>query len=218
MIKSSFGLIKEQTLELLTNWKALAIFAGLYALLLATLYGFVATREATIVQVVLTLSFIAAAPALFFILQAVILEQPLTSGIRWYAVLVRSCRLALATLPVLLIGWLSWWALNHWQAHYPVPPVIVNAFQPPPAPQPLHLHWPTVIFESLRGALLIIVLPLIQIRLWSRATDFKLSHLSLSKSGLGVLARQIGNLLARALMPQSVLVYALGLVLVVLIP
>ena len=33
--------------SLLKNPRALAVFAGLYALLLATLYGFSATREAT---------------------------------------------------------------------------------------------------------------------------------------------------------------------------
>src|ERR1700674_5007937 len=58
---------------LLKNPAALAIFAALYALLLATLYWYIATREATVWQVIVTLVGLVVIPAEFFILQAAIL-------------------------------------------------------------------------------------------------------------------------------------------------
>src|SRR5260370_877810 len=45
----------QTTRAALTNGRGLGMFAGRYALLLASLYGFIATREATVWQVTVTL-------------------------------------------------------------------------------------------------------------------------------------------------------------------
>ncbi|HEV7395746.1 MAG TPA: hypothetical protein VGN86_04480, partial [Pyrinomonadaceae bacterium] len=78
MIKESILAFFKTIRGLFSDWSALAILMGLYALLLGALYGFIAVREATFWQVLLTLLFIALVPLLFFLLQAAILRQALT--------------------------------------------------------------------------------------------------------------------------------------------
>ena len=56
---------------LFMNRRALCSIVFAYAGLLTTLYLFISTREATISQLLLTLFSIAAAPALFFLLQSI---------------------------------------------------------------------------------------------------------------------------------------------------
>src|SRR5213594_4066980 len=72
MIATTFKTWIDRTRALLTNPSALAIFAALYAVLLATLYWFSATREATVWQVFITFAGFVVIPAEFFILQAAI--------------------------------------------------------------------------------------------------------------------------------------------------
>ena len=78
----------EEMRAFLTSVRALAIFAALYALLLATLYWYIATREATVWQVIITLVGLVVIPAEFFILQAAILDQARDSRLRWRAILI----------------------------------------------------------------------------------------------------------------------------------
>ena len=66
MIATTFKTWIDTTKALLTNVRALAIFAALYALLLGTLYWFIATREATVWQVAITLFGLVLIPAEFF--------------------------------------------------------------------------------------------------------------------------------------------------------
>src|SRR5437016_6440127 len=107
--------------RLFTSPRALAIFAGLYALLLAILYLFVSTREATAWQVIVTLFFLILIPAEFFILQATVVAHALDGKINWGRVLRDSCKLAVVTIPIILLGYLLWFLLNKWQVHYPPP-------------------------------------------------------------------------------------------------
>ncbi len=74
MIATTLKTWIDATKALLTNVSALAIFSALYAMLLATLYGYIATREATVWQVIITLVGLVVIPAEFFILQAAILD------------------------------------------------------------------------------------------------------------------------------------------------
>src|SRR6266436_2727323 len=136
--------IIETTRTLLKDRGSLAIFAGLYALLLAALYGFIATREAKVWQVLLTLLFAASAPVIFFLLQAAIINSAREARIDWYAALRDSCKLALLALPVILIGWGIVYLLNRWQAHFPaphlapLPPVSAAAPAKPVVTPPTH--------------------------------------------------------------------------------
>jgi len=121
MYKNAMGSILKTTQELFTDRDSLAIFAGLYVLLLATLYGFIVTREATVVQILLTLLFLAAAPLIFFLLQAAIIGHARTGRIEWQKALRDSTKFALVALPVIFVGLGFMWLLNRWQRHFPAP-------------------------------------------------------------------------------------------------
>jgi len=94
----------ETTRGLLKNPAALAIFAALYALLLATLYWYIATREATVWQVIITLVGLVVIPAEFFILQAAILDQARDQGFRLRTILIDALKILVGTIPILTVS------------------------------------------------------------------------------------------------------------------
>ncbi len=196
---------------LLTNARALAILAVLYALLLATLYGFIATRVATVWQVTITFVFLVLIPVEFFVLQAAILQHARAQKFHWGQILRDAIKFAVVTIPIVLLGFGIAYLLNKWQAHYPPPlgPVAISPRDGVAAPQPL--HWATVLFATARLLLLGVVLPLATIHLWIEAAA-RDEH-----GGKSVLMR-IANAFARAFAFDSVFTYALGLVIFVLAP
>jgi len=207
---------------LVTNPRALASFAVLYLLLLATLYGFISTREATVWQVIVTLFFLVLIPAEFFILQATIVRSTQESNFHWPQILRDSIKLAVVTIPVILLGYVIFVLLNKWQAHYPIKSAPLPVWPSPKiltapsqaVPQPL--HWPTLLFATARSLLFGVALPLASIHLWIEvaARDF---HSVIGGGALGVLKR-LGRVMARAFTAASVFAYALGLVVFALIP
>ena len=218
MIRQTIELLSEATRALKNNLSSLAIFAGLYALLLAALYGFVATREATILQVLLTLLFVGLAPLFFFLLQAAIINHARRGRIEWHRVLADSTKLALAALPVIALGIGIMWLLNRWQAHYPTPyfnPHDVNSAANQPLPSP-PFHLPTILFGTLRALLFIVLLPLALLHLWIEVAGQDL--LAFFRGGLSAFGKRLGRLLSRAFSTPAVLIYALGLIVFALIP
>lgn len=211
-------------LQLLNRRRALAIFAGLYAALLATLYGFATTREATLWQVLLTLLFVALAPLEFFTLQAAIIDYARYSKVAWRRTLSSSWKLAVVTLPVVILGVVLFVILNRWQLHFPAPAMPISSWSladstwPIPssqnAPQPM--HWPTLTFSTLRWLLLGVSLPLITIHLWIEAANQDWGAFVPGEARAHL--RRIGQVLARAFAPESVLTYTVGLILFALIP
>jgi len=200
---------------LLTNPRALAIFAILYAVLLVTLYGFISIREATVLQVAVTMFFLVLIPLEFFVLQAAILQHSRAEKFQWGQIIRDAIKLAVVTIPIILLGYALLYLLNKWQAHYLAPTAASLPITPsPPKPPPLHV--PTVLFATLRFLLLGLVLPLATIHLWIEVTAHDL-RTSLGGGAKPVLKR-IGNAFARALAFDSVLIYALGLIVFVLIP
>ena len=214
MIATTFKTWIDTTKALLTNIRALVIFAALYALLLGTLYWFIATREATVWQVAITLFGLVLIPAEFFILQAAILDRARDSGFRWRAILIDALKIFAVTIPVFIIAYLLWYLLNKWQLHYPAPKAAFVFPPAPPKPQPV--HWPTLLFGTLRCLLFGVVFPLALIHKWIEVTRNDLKTL-LAGGAKGIL-RRIGRGCACALSSSSVLTYALGLIVFVLIP
>jgi hypothetical protein len=211
MIKESIGSIWNTTRALFSNRASLAIFAGLYVLFLAALYGFIATREATIWQILLTLLFLAAAPVLFFLLQAAIINHARAGRFEWSRVLRDSTKFALLALPVIFIGLGVLWLLNRWQAHFPAPPISPGPLLSTPA-APMHL--PTVLFATLRALIFGVALPLTLIQLWVEAAGH---NLFVRIGGRAFLSR-LGQIFARAFAPRSVVIYMLGLLIFGLLP
>ena len=200
---------------LLTNPRALALFAVLYAVLLVTLYGFISIREGTVWQVVVTMFFLVLIPAEFFVLQSAILQQSRAAGFQWAQIIRDAIKLAVVTIPIILLGFVLVYLLNKWKAHFPAPVAASLPITPgPPKPPPFHL--PTVLFATLRFLLLGFVLPLAAIHLWIEVTTRDLR--ALVSGGAKSVLKRIGNALARALAFDSVLIYALGLIIFALIP
>ena len=201
--------------SLLTSPRALAIFAVLYALLLATLLGFIRIREATVWQVVLTMLFFALIPIEFFVLQAGILQHARADKFDWAQLMRDAIKLAVVTIPIFLLGYVLFYLLNRWQAHFPVPTSPSLPITSGPA-KPLPLQWPTVLFATLRCLLLGLALPLATIHLWIEvaARDVR----AWFSGGAKAVLKRIGNVFARALAFDSVLIYALGLIVFVLVP
>jgi hypothetical protein len=210
----------ETTRSLLKNRGALAIFAGLYALLLATLYGFIATSEAKVWQVLLTLLFVASAPAIFFLMQAAIINQARHGKIEWYLALRDSCKLALLALPLIFVGVGIAYLLNRWQAHFPAPHLaplpLVSASAPGKTVATPPTHWPTVWFATARALIFVIALPLALIHLWVDVGRQNL--LTFIRSGARAVLKSLGQTLSRAFAPESVLLYSLGLIVFALVP
>lgn len=104
MYSKSFGALVSALRLLVTNRRAVLLSVTAYAGLLAVLYLFVTTREATISQLLLTFFAIAAAPALFFLLQSVSVAY--ASGglnkklaIDWLKIFIVSLPLIALTVP-----------------------------------------------------------------------------------------------------------------------
>ena len=222
MFKQTIQRIFATALQLLNHRSALAIFAALYAALLATLYGFVAIREATWWQVLLTLCFVTLAPAEFFVLQASIVDHARKRKLSWYRALSGSCKLAAVTVPMIILGLVLFVMLNRWQAHFPAPVMPVSSWLadstwPVPssqtAPQPV--HWPTLIFSTLRWLLFAVTLPLVTIHLWIEAAN---DWHALVRGGARSIVTRTQRVLARAFAPESVLSYTIGLILFAMLP
>jgi hypothetical protein len=197
----------------LTSLPALAVFALIYALLLAAFFRFIWIREATVWQVFITYVLMVLIPALFFIYQAAIIGRARDLKFRWGAILIDAVKFFLATIPILLVAWLLSYLLNKWQLRYPAPalPTLpVGTALPTPRP----LHWPTLIFGTLRFVLMGIALPLTTIHLWIALAGGEVRTLFAG----GAFFKRIGTTLARALAFESVLIYALGLVIFFVIP
>ena len=206
----------EATRTLLTTPRALTILALLYALLLATLYGFISIREATVSQVAMTYVFLVLIPIEFFLLQAAILHRAATGKFHWPQIMRDAIKLIVITIPIVLLGFLLNYLLNKWQAHYPAPQPLLTlpGARTPTAPPPL--HWPTVLFATVRLLLLGVALPLATIHLWIEVAAQDLR--SFFSGGARIVLRRIANAIARAFAFDSVLTFALGLVIFFLVP
>jgi len=136
-----------------------------YAGVLTSVYLFVSTREATIAQLILTMTVVVIAPALFFVLQAASVSYtngPLSRS------LVRSClRLMVVSLPVIGITVLGVYGLSKVESY----PTLTTA---------------------LRYLLIGVFAPLLAIQLWIAASDSGLRSLlgSLRKVAVKAFAPQ----------------------------
>lgn len=195
----------------LTNIRALLLFVALYALLLVTFYIFVSTREATVWQVLVTYALLILIPAEFFVLQAAVIDSARDLGFSWKRILRQALKIFVATIPVLIVGWILWWLLSKLALRYP-PPLVFDAKPSKATPT----HWPSLIFATLRFLLFAVALPLAAIHLWIEvaARDVRATFAGGAKPFL----KRIGNALARAFASESVFTYGLGLIVFGLLP
>ena len=199
----------------LRNIGALMIFAVIYAILLATFFRFIWIREATVWQVLFTYAFMILIPAEFFIFQSAIINRVREQKFRWRAILIDAVKFFVATIPVLLIAWLLYYFLNKLALKYPAPSLPLLPVTQGPAP-PAPLHWPSLLFATLKFVLWGVAAPLAAIHLWIAiaGSDVRSVFAGGPRSFLG----RIGSALSRAFTSDSVLIYALGLIVFFVLP
>jgi hypothetical protein len=226
----------------IANFGALLVFAIIYAALLVASYFFISIREATIWQVLITYALMILIPLGFFTLQASIINRVLDQKFRWRVILIDALKFLAVTILVLLVVWLLYYLLNKISARYPAP-VEVAATNPatrqapptptptpatrqaPPTPTPTPastpaptppLHWPSLIFTTLRFVLLGVAFPLATIHLWIAIAGGGVR--TLFRGGAKSFFKRIGSALTRTFSADSVLLYGLGLILFFVLP
>ena len=202
------------TKSTLTNIGALIIFAIIYAILLATFFRFIWIREATVWQVLFTYTFMILIPAEFFVFQAAIIDRARDQKFRWRAILIDAVKFFLATIPVLLIAWLLAYLLNKLAVRFPAPPPTLPVGQGPP--KPALMHWPSLLFATLKFILWGVVTPLAAIHVWIAIAGGEVG--GLFSGGARPFLSRIGSALGRAFASESVLIYALGLIVFFVLP
>ena len=150
MYSKSFSAMFSAVRLLFKSWRVLFVLLLLWAGLLTAVYLFASTREATISQLVLTLVVIIAAPALFFVLQA--LSVTYAEGRREKRLAIDCLRLVVVSLPVLMVTLLAVYGLGKVQTH-------------------------VTIVTTLRYLLIGVVAPMLTIQLWIATTKSGLRSL-----------------------------------------
>ena len=160
----SFSALFSAVRLLFKSWRVLLMLLLTWAALLTTVYLFASTREATISQLVLTLVVVIAAPALFFVLQALSVSyaEGQVSGSRIKKLISDCLRLIVVSLPVLGLTLLAVYGLGKVQTHL-------------------------MLATTLRYLLIGIVVPMLTIQLWIATTNTGLR--SLVKSLRGVVSK-----------------------------
>ena len=198
------------------NFGALLVFAIIYAFLLVASYIFISIREATVWQVLVTYALMILIPLGFFTLQAAIINRAIDQKLRWRVILIDAVKFLVVTILVLLVVWLLHYLLNKVSARYPAPVVEIppptNGAQPTTPTKP-PLHWPSLIFATLRFVLWGVALPLAAIQLWIAIAGGEVRSL-FAKS----IFKRTGSALARAFSADSVLIYGLGLIIFFVLP
>ena len=200
----------------ITNFGALLIFAAIYAVLLIASYFFISVREATVWQVLVTYALMILIPLGFFTLQSSIINRALDQKFRWRVILIDALKFLAVTILVLLVVWLLHYLLNKISARYPAPIVEVPPVDKATPLKAAPLHWPSLIFTTLRFVLWGVAFPLAAIHLWIAVAGGELR--GLFSDGAKSFFKRIGSSLARAFSSHSVSIYGLGLIIFFVLP
>ncbi|HET7286317.1 MAG TPA: hypothetical protein VFI71_02565, partial [Pyrinomonadaceae bacterium] len=120
MYSSSITAIISAVRVLFSNRRSLLLMLASYTGLLAAIYLFVSTREATVSQLLLTFVTVIVAPALFFVLQAATVSY--TNGPTSRSLIKNSLKLIAVSVPVIALTFVAVTGLNKLQTH----PTIVT--------------------------------------------------------------------------------------------
>jgi hypothetical protein len=208
MLTETFHSIVTAARKVLTNWRAMLLLAIVYASLLAALYFFLAVREASIGQVVLTFALAILAPLLFFVLQAMVASQTdeASAGSLLKRSLTSFWKLVLISLPLIALAILIAYLLAKAQTHWNIGVVEPDAGATDRlasrlnAPHARSIDWKVAILSTVRYLTFGLLLPLAAIHLW----------LATAREGLLTAIRKVTTHLARAFAPRSVLIYIAG--------
>jgi hypothetical protein len=217
MLTETFSSIVTAVRKVFANWRALLLVAIVYVALLVALYFFVAVREASVAQVALTFALALLAPILFFVLQAMIADafaaEPVSAGQVAKRSLIGFWKFIVITLPLIALAVLIVYLLAKYQSHIASVPDSATQLHPMASPRGHEtarapINWKGAALSTIRYLALGLVLPLAAIHLW----------LATARDGLIAAIKRIGQLLARAFAPQSVLVYVVGFLIFAVVP
>lgn len=219
MLTETFSSIATAARRVFANWQALLLVAIVYVALLVTLYFFVAVREASIAQVTLTFALAFLAPILFFMLQAMIASgfsdvgQSPSAGVLARKSLTSFWKFIVITLPLIALAVLVVYLLAKYQSHLASVPDSATQLHPMAVSRTreaarVTINWKGAALSTVRYLALGLVLPLAAIHLW----------LATARDGLLTALKRIGQLIARAFAPQSVLVYVVGFLIFAVVP
>jgi hypothetical protein len=217
MLTETFSSIVTAVRKVFANWRALLLVAIVYVALLIALYFFVAVREASVAQVVLTFALALLAPILFFVLQAMIADaftaEPVSAGQVAKRSLIGFWKFIVITLPLIALAVLIVYLLAKYQSHLASVPDSATQLHPMASSRGHEtsrapMNWKGAALSTIRYLALGLVLPLAAIHLW----------LATARDGLIAAIKRIGQLLARAFAPQSVLVYVVGFLIFAVVP
>ncbi len=129
--------------------------------------------------------------------------------------LANSCKLALVSLPLILLAWLLIYLSNKLHINLPAGNKGVASFAPgnlisqwSNANRAQSLQWPQVALAALRFLIFAVVLPLACVRLW----------LETLRGGVRPTLKTIHLIFSRAFAPQFVSVYAVGFLFFAVLP
>ncbi len=220
MLNETFNSIINAARNVFANRRTTGLIALVYAALLGSLYLFMATREASLAQVVFTFGLALAAVVLFFLLHAMIASSaaragddkaPSTAGSLIKQSIANSWKLIVITLPIIALGILIAYLLGRAKNYLGAgstselfESALGSRSRKPASP----IDWRVAILSSIRYLAFGLALPLATIHLW----------LAVAREGLGSTIKRVGSHLAKAFAPQSVLVYVAGFLVFGLLP
>lgn len=190
MLKDAIGSMFSAFRKIFTHWGATLISFILYAVLIAVLYFLITTREATTLQVVLSVAVLPiAALIVFFVMQALALSF-VRIGVGPGYLLKRAFKdcwkLMVISIPVIVIAGL----VIHYAGRLEV--YLTSDFYKTGS------HLKLSVFTWARAIVLYFMLPLIAVQLW----------ISTMREGIAPALRGFLRSLIRAFSPSSVLIYA----------
>jgi len=184
--------------------------------MIGSMYQFIATREATVWQLFLSVLFALAAPVLFLIIQTMAARYNQGSQGAWslFGGSLRDFwKLLMISLPLVLIAVLAVYLFGKIETAAPAATVreAARALPSPPrpvTPKPQAVSWQSVVVTTIEYLLFCLVLPLAAIHLW----------VGTARDGLKQTFKRFLRTLVRAYAPRPVLIYAIGFVFFALAP
>jgi hypothetical protein len=202
MFTNVLSAVKTAARDLFRNWRALIAFFLLFAALVGGFYLFVWSREASLWQVIFSLTFPFVWIVMFFVFQTMGVNYTQSGG----SVVRRSLRdfwkLLLVSLPLILLAWLFIYLIGKIPveaspAAAETARAAVGPLRAPAAATAQPARWLAILRSALLFLVFGIVMPLVTIHLWIAA----------ARAGL----KRAWRVALCAFAPRAVVTYALGL-------
>ena len=224
MTKNVLASIFAAARDLARSPRALGVLIALYVALIAAVFFFITTREATVWQLFVTGAAVLLAPLLFFAVQAAAASYAV--GHRGAAGLLRHTarsllKVLLVSVPVILLAVLSVYLLDKLERRVQLSPEErarveyersapgeeVDSASESSRPKP-PVRWKYLFVSALRLVVLGLFLPLVAMHLW----------LAVARDGLVSAFARLHRHIFRAFSASSVFTYGVGMIVFALIP